>query len=146
MFNRAEERLLSNLLGILVLPDDPASNAEHLPLVFHEQRLHRRKIASLGLFNERSIFIACVPLFAQRVAETLVEIGGQLEGFLGSVELDRLSDVVDNDLAGITVLQMFLERAANAGLQLTVHILVQSNKQFLARHRLRPSPQSVPRR
>ena len=74
VLDHAQERLLGDLLGILVLLDDPAGNAEHLPLVFHQQRLHGREIAGLGLLDQRPIRVALAfPLLAQQSAETLVE-------------------------------------------------------------------------
>ena len=140
VLDHAHEGLLGDLLGILVLLDDPAGNAKDLPLVFHQERFHGREIARLGLLDQRAIVIALgLPLLTQRAAQSLVQRGRQVISLFGLEELDRLPDVVDHDLAWIAAAEMFLERAANARVQLAVHVMVQRGKQFFTFHGFSPA-------
>jgi len=102
VLDHAQERLLGNLLGILVLLDDLPRNTVDLSLVFYEQRLHGREITRLGPLHQRPILIPLgFPLLAQQAAQSLVECWRKFEMFLGLVEMDRLPNVVDDDLARI---------------------------------------------
>ena len=80
VLDHAQEGLLGHLLGVLVLLDDPAGDAIHLPLVFHQQRLHGREVAGLGPLDERLVLVGLpLPLLPQHAAQSLVERGRQVE-------------------------------------------------------------------
>ena len=124
VLDHAQKRLLGDLLGILVLLDDPACNAVHLPLIFDQQRFHGREIPALACStSERSASI--LPFHCSRSSGPIAgEASAATRTAPRPVEPDRLPDIVDHDLARIAAFQVLLERFANARVQLAVHVLV----------------------
>jgi hypothetical protein len=113
----------------LVLYDNSTGNAEYLPLIFYQERLHRSEIAQLGLLDQGAVRIDFTfPLLAQQASQAMMQRGRQLERYVGLIEPDRLTDIVNDNLARIAVLEMILERIANAGVKFAIHVLIQRNE------------------
>lgn len=89
----------------------------------------RRPHTELGLAAE--FFF---PLGFQLFAQAVVEFLRHGIGFAVTVERDGLLNIIDDDLAGITLLQMLLEIPADCGIDVAVDILIQCFQQFVAIH------------
>jgi len=76
-----------------------------------------------------------LPGLAEHTAQAFLELAGQREGLSIAVELNRLPNVVDDDLAGIASSQVLFKTFADRRIDVTVDVIIQRFEQLFAFHR-----------
>ena len=78
-----------------------------------------------------------VPAFAQDGVELFTEVVGQFARLTCLIEGDGFSDIIDDDLAGVTSGHVFFEIVAERGVQRSIDVFVQPAQEILTFHSLR---------